>query len=66
MTAFYQQWCEEGQEPAVALNLAQRWLRRATRADLAAKLPDVTPDGDEGQYPYRHPRYWAAFAYTGA
>jgi CHAT domain-containing protein len=66
MTAFYQQWCEEGQEPAVALNLAQRWLRRATRADLAAMLPDVTPDGDEGQYPYRHPRYWAAFAYTGA
>lgn len=27
MTAFYHQWCEEGQEPAVALNLAQRWLR---------------------------------------
>jgi hypothetical protein len=66
MTAFYQQWCGEGQEPTVALNLAQRWLRRATRSDLAAMLPDVTPDGDEGESPYRHPRYWAAFAYTGA
>lgn len=66
MTAFYRQWREEGQEPAVALNLAQRWLRRATRSDLAAMLPAAIPDGDEDEYPYRHPRYWAAFAYTGA
>lgn len=65
MTAFYQQWCGQGHEPAVALNLAQRWLRTATRADLAAVLPDVEPGGD-GEHPYRSPRYWAAFAYTGA
>lgn len=29
-------------------------------------LPDAIPDGDEDEYPYRHPRHWAAFAYTGA
>jgi hypothetical protein len=65
MTAFYQQWCVEGDEPAVALSLAQRWLRTATRSDLAAVLPGVEPGGD-GEHPYREPRYWAAFAYTGA
>lgn len=67
MAAFYQQWCGEGQEPAVALNLAQRWLRTATRPDLTALLPGVEPHGDsDTEHPYRHPRYWAAFAYTGA
>jgi len=66
MTAFYQQWCGEGREPAVALNLAQRWLRTAARPDLSALLPGVEPGGGDGDYPYRHPRYWAAFAYTGA
>lgn len=65
MTAFYQQWCQEGQEPVVALNLAQRWLRTATRSDLVAMLPGVEPGGGDGDLPYRHPRYWAAFAYTG-
>jgi hypothetical protein len=65
MTAFYRQWCQEGHEPVIALNLAQQWLRTATRADLIALLPGVEPGGD-GQYPYLDPRYWAAFAYTGA
>jgi hypothetical protein len=66
MTAFYQQWCREGAEPAVALNRAQQWLRTATRADLTGLLPDVEPEGGPGEYPYVDPRYWAAFAYTGA
>jgi hypothetical protein len=66
MTAFYQQWCGEGQAPAVALNLAQRWLRTAALSDLTVMLPGVEPGGGDGEYPYRHPRYWAAFAYTGA
>jgi hypothetical protein len=66
MAAFYQSWCGEGQEPAVALHLAQRWLRTATRTDLTAMLPGVEPGGGDGECPYRHPRYWAAFAYTGA
>jgi hypothetical protein len=65
MTAFYQLWCQEGQEPAVALNRAQQWLRTATRADLTALLPGTEPEGD-GRYSYANPRYWAAFAFTGA
>lgn len=65
MTAFYQQWCVEGHEPAVALSRAQRWLRTATRSDLVTLLPGVEPNGED-EYPYREPRYWAAFAYTGA
>jgi len=66
MTAFYQRWCRDGDEPAVALNRAQQWLRSATRADLTALLPDVEPAGGPGEHPYVDPRYWAAFAYTGA
>ncbi|MEV4343863.1 CHAT domain-containing protein [Actinoplanes sp. NPDC049596] len=64
MTAFYQFWCVHGDEPAVALNRAQQWLRNATHADLAALLPDVP--APLGRQPYGEPRFWAAFAYTGA
>ncbi|GAA3934121.1 CHAT domain-containing protein [Actinoplanes auranticolor] len=66
MTAFYQRWCRDGEEPAVALNQAQQWLRRATRFDLEALLPGVEPAGGPDACPYVDPRYWAAFAYTGA
>ncbi|MET7419874.1 CHAT domain-containing protein [Dactylosporangium sp. NPDC005555] len=65
MTAFYHLWCGERHPPAVALNLAQRWLRHATRAELTAALPGTDPGGFDDQ-PFRDPRYWAAFAYTGA
>jgi CHAT domain-containing protein len=66
MTAFYRQWRREGEEPAIALNHAQQWLRAATRVELAAQLPGVVPEGDiTSQHPYADPRYWAAFAYTG-
>lgn len=63
---FYEHWCQRGFEPAVALNHAQLMLRTATRSDLAALLPDVSPIGEPGELPYADPRYWAAFAYTGA
>jgi hypothetical protein len=66
MTMFYQQWCQAGVKPPVALARAQQWLRAATRVDLTALLPDVVPGGDEGRHPYLAPHYWAAFAYTGA
>lgn len=66
MTTFYELWAQRGVEPAVALNRAQLWLRTATRADLQALLPDIAPRGDLGTVPYADPRYWAAFAYTGA
>jgi hypothetical protein len=66
MIAFYQRWCRDSDEPAVALNRAQQWLRAATRAELTSLLPDVEPRGGPGDLPYVDPRYWAAFAYTGA
>ncbi|MEV0006398.1 CHAT domain-containing protein [Micromonospora sp. NPDC050980] len=66
MTAFYHLWCQEGHEPAVALNHAQHWLRTATRADLTALLTDIDPPGGFDECPYADPRHWAAFAYTGA
>jgi len=61
MTAFYRYWRDAGDEPAVALNRAQSWLRNATKDDLAGLLPDLTPP-DLG---YADPWHWAAFAYTG-
>lgn len=64
MTAFYQFWCGEGDEPVVALSRAQHWLRTATRAGLAALLPGL--DRPDAEIPYADPRFWAAFAYTGA
>ncbi|MGI5243747.1 CHAT domain-containing protein [Dactylosporangium sp. CA-139066] len=65
MTAFYDRWCHAGHEPAVALHLAQQWLRTATRADLHNLLPCLEPGGG-GEHPYGAPRFWSAFAYTGA
>ena len=66
MTAFYRFWREDGHEPPVALNQAQAWLRAATRAELEELIPGVRPQGGPGERPYSDPRYWAAFAYTGA
>ncbi|WP_199516483.1 CHAT domain-containing protein [Nucisporomicrobium flavum] len=64
MTAFYHFWCVDGDEPAVALHRARHWLRTATRADLAALVPEVVPP--PGDHAYAQPRFWAPFAYTGA
>ncbi|RAO19931.1 hypothetical protein GUI43_00568 [Micromonospora noduli] len=66
MTAFYHLWCREENEPAVALNRAQQWLRTANQADLTALLPDIEPPGAPGDCPYTDSEHWAAFAYTGA
>jgi len=41
-------------------------LRQATRAELSAQLPGVSPEGDCGEHLYADYRFWAAFAYTGA
>lgn len=59
-------WRKEGHEPAIALNRAQRWLRAATRDELAALFPGVDPCGAQSEHPYADPRYWSGFAYTGA
>jgi CHAT domain-containing protein len=66
MTCFHQRWRRLGEHPAVALSRAQKWLRSATRADLTEMVPEIAiPEGDE-PHPFAHPRFWAAFAYTGA
>jgi CHAT domain-containing protein len=66
MTCFYQTWSTGEVPPAVALNQAQRWLRTATRDDLAQLIPDMAPAVGDSPHPYANPYYWAAFAYTGA
>ncbi|MEV6343787.1 CHAT domain-containing protein [Actinoplanes sp. NPDC051851] len=64
MTAFYHFWGTSDDEPALALHRARHWLRHATRADLTALVPGVLPPPSDN--PYADPRFWAAFAYTGA
>jgi CHAT domain-containing protein len=66
MTHFYRSWSTGEVHPAVALNRAQKWLRTATRDDLAQLIPDMPPVAGELVRPYASPYYWAAFAYTGA
>jgi CHAT domain-containing protein len=68
-------------DPAVALRQAQRWLRGASRADLAAYYErrirdgdyeagdahrDIVGQGEPEEKPFASPYYWAAFTYTGA
>ena len=66
MTCFHHRWRGKREHPAIALSRAQQWLRSATRADLSEMVPDIAmPEGDD-PYPYAHPQFWAAFAYTGA
>ncbi len=75
MTRFHDLWHGQGLPPAVALAEAQRWLRRATRADLNAYLDGIlAPPADwstdgladwEAVRPYGHPYHWAPFALTG-
>jgi CHAT domain len=65
VTRFYQLWRQDGFPPAVALNLAQQWLRHAAWEDLDAVLPDL-PALDWIPRPYEHPFYWAGFTFTGA
>jgi CHAT domain-containing protein len=76
MTRFYQLWRGRGLPPSAALAEAQRWVRRATHADLHAYLPHVlVPPADRSLRawarwadvrPFDHPRHWAPFALTGA
>ena len=65
MARFHRLWRRDGLHPAIALSRAQRWLRGATRAELAEMVPQIVVPGDD-PYPFAHPLYWAAFAYTGA
>ncbi|MEV6523112.1 CHAT domain-containing protein [Longispora sp. NPDC051575] len=68
---FYQGWRSEGLSPAAALTGAQRWLSRATRADLHAYLPHVypleswLPQPERDRRPFAHPYFWAPLVLTG-
>jgi hypothetical protein len=66
MAYFYRLWCHHGLPPAAALSDAQEWLRLATCTELAAVLPGLAPKGGGDRRPFADPRFWAAFAYTGA
>jgi CHAT domain-containing protein len=70
---FYERWRKQGLPPPEALREAQKWLRGATNAEIAA-LTGTGPQRPLGQAAYQlwgsarahaHPRHWAAFAYTG-
>jgi tetratricopeptide (TPR) repeat protein len=75
MARFYELWRGRGLPPSSALAQAQHWLRRATRADLHAFLPQaLQPPVDRSPAawarwadvrPFDHPRHWAPFALTG-
>jgi hypothetical protein len=65
-----------GERPDRALLQAQRWLRDADNATLRRCHPDLVsePTGLPAaaldvwrrRAPFRHPRYWASFTFTGA
>nr|WP_272918012.1 CHAT domain-containing protein [Actinomadura rayongensis] len=69
MARFHRYWRQEGDAPVIALTRAQQWLRRATRSELTALLPGLSPIlemfAEEDARPFADPVYWAAFAYTG-
>jgi CHAT domain-containing protein len=66
MIRFYQVWRETGTHPAIALNIAQKWLREADTTGLAAIAPNLPLPTIGGKTrPFAHPLFWAAFAYTG-
>ena len=75
MTRFYEFWQRDRLEPCAALTAAQRWLRRATRAELESYLPGVltpplpgsvvAPQARPDSRPFSHPYHWAAFAVSG-
>ncbi|MGH8905386.1 MAG: CHAT domain-containing protein [Egibacteraceae bacterium] len=75
VTRFYELMFVDGLTPSEALRRAQRWVRDATNEEITARFPALTgapAGGDRARQvwgaarPYRHPKFWAAFAYTGA
>ncbi|GAA5086369.1 CHAT domain-containing protein [Thermocatellispora tengchongensis] len=75
MTRFYQNWRQDGLEPAHALHAAQRWMSRATNAEILRLYPHLLRKQDipAGGFArrvwdragYGHPVNWAAFVYLG-
>lgn len=68
-TKFYEQLSEDSQSPAFALRDAQLWLRYASRDQILEYLSD-NPELSglrlqQGENPYAHPVFWAAFVALG-
>jgi CHAT domain-containing protein len=73
---FHQLWRVSGEPPAVALAHAQRWMRGATRGQLAdefggsflpsPRMPAHRLAGWREQRPFTEARLWAAFSLTGS
>ncbi|CAD5941797.1 CHAT domain-containing tetratricopeptide repeat protein [Planktothrix agardhii] len=72
MIRFYQ-LLREGEEVAIALNYAQKWLRNATKAELLAwidpgnkmQLRQSLKEIKDHEKPFASPYYWAAFCAIG-
>lgn len=63
---------------AVALNVAQKWLRGVSKKDFLVGIERLNLDEEsmasaknwlsyisEGKLPFEHPKYWSAFCATG-
>ncbi|MEU2715661.1 CHAT domain-containing protein [Streptomyces sp. NPDC007205] len=76
VACFYQNWRQEGLQPAQALRRAQIWVRDSTNGDKAQRFPDIPEVTRPGMpalhrrlwqkaQPHTGPAHWAAFTYTG-
>jgi CHAT domain-containing protein len=78
MVRFYDLWRNSKIDPPEALWRAQKWLRRASNAEVRDYLPRIAslaappPTAGsstaewEGGHRFAQPYYWAAFTYAGA
>jgi CHAT domain-containing protein len=74
MTRFYEAWPAKQPDPAVALSLAQEWLRSSPAEALRAVAPTAAlaspagralRDAPGASLPYAHPWYWGSFFVAG-
>jgi len=72
---FYSLWCDGGLKPADALRKAQLWLMSSSAATLRAAIPNEAlalhaaerlASAADGDLPFQHPWFWAAFFLAGA
>lgn len=74
MIRFYQIWPKEQRDPALALSLAQEWLRSTSAKALRAVVPATALESRAGHalrdaldasLPYADPWYWGSFFVAG-
>ena len=70
LARFYNLWCRDKLEPAIALLQAQRWVRDTTSQQKAKYFQTTDPNLFQdlillpSDY-FAHPFHWAAFSYVG-